>query len=101
MSGSINPSNMSPDELRQVRSALAIHGVIVFRNQQWTAEEQRNFTVQLGDGLEPAVDGVLQYTLFTEDEDPSLQGVIRFSRDTHQSFGYDWHTDLSFAERPS
>ena len=101
MPASMNPASLDVNQLNEIRAALALHGVIVFRAQSWTATEQRNFTVQLGDGVVAAADDRLQYTLFTDDEDPLLQGVVRFARNTHPSFGLDWHTDLSFSPTPS
>ena len=106
--------------IAEVRAALAKHAVIIFRDQAWSSTAQRDFTVAVGDGIQPNPAGLIQATLTTapksaledgvkvvkslhsvDSHAPELQGVSEYSRKTFKNFGFDWHTDNAHLATPS
>eukprot|EP00211_Chloroparvula_japonica_P007792 CAMPEP_0119123928 /NCGR_PEP_ID=MMETSP1310-20130426/3700_1 /TAXON_ID=464262 /ORGANISM="Genus nov. species nov., Strain RCC2339" /LENGTH=314 /DNA_ID=CAMNT_0007113801 /DNA_START=183 /DNA_END=1127 /DNA_ORIENTATION=- len=81
------------DLFNRIRSILNEHGVVVFRDQEVTVEEQKAVSARFGD-LEshPLVQGI--------DGHPE---VIQWTRSPTEkvSFGEDWHSDNSYKERPT
>ena len=86
--------------LAEIRIALSRHLVIAFEAQRgFTPEMHRELALSLGDGAARA--SKLHSSIAAKSsEDPELQGLIRFSRESHPSFGFDWHSDMSFNSSP-
>eukprot|EP00039_Didymoeca_costata_P006729 m.92859 g.92859 ORF g.92859 m.92859 type:complete len:346 (-) comp13367_c0_seq4:3449-4486(-) len=90
---------LTPFQVSNIRHLLSTHLVIVFKNQTWSTADQHRVSLAIGDGVQAATR--LQPTLFTESEDLQYQGVVHFARNTHKTFGFDWHSDMGFNIDPS
>lgn len=78
--------------MRQVRSALLDHGVIFFRDQNLSPEQQMNFSKQFGEPVEyPYVQGLPDYPLII----PVLKRA-----DEDKNFGGIWHSDTTYLTEP-
>ena len=81
------------DELAVMREALGEHGVIFFRDQNLTPDEQKKFGRRFGTlNIHP------QYVPL--DGHPEILPVLKEPDET-KNIGDVWHTDVSFLEQPS
>lgn len=78
----------------EIEQAFADHGVLVFRGQDTSIEDQKRFTRMFGEfGFEPYVD--------TMKEHPEVIEVLKEASETGMvNFGGNWHSDWSFQETP-
>jgi taurine dioxygenase len=81
-----------PDTFAEIRAALLKHGVIFFRDQDLTPEQQKALALRFG---EIVVHG--SYKALPDH--PEIMPVIKEKTDKH-NIGSTWHTDMSFLERP-
>lgn len=87
-------NNLSEDELKEIKWALADHSVVFFREQNLTPEDQERFTLNFGEfGVDPFVDGI-------EGHPNVLRLVKEADEKTSVVFGGTWHSDWTFQEEP-
>lgn len=85
---------IGPDMARSLRTALAAHLVLVFRDQRLDIAGQKRLT---------EVFGPIQRVPYVDPapEDPDVIRVLKEADETKISvFGGDWHSDFSFLETP-
>jgi taurine dioxygenase len=84
----------SADAMESVNQALAGHGVLFFRDQKLTPEEQLEVTRRFGEILRvPYIKHL--------DEYPDIIAVLKEADEQRIStFGGTWHSDFSFLEEP-
>ena len=85
---------LPPETLAELRSALADHCVLFFRNQDLTPEQQKAFALQFGP---------LSATPFIKplDGHPEMMRIVREPDEKKKlNFGGRWHSDMTFDEAP-
>lgn len=90
----VKVNDLSPAEITEIKQAQADHGVVFFRDQNISIEEQEAFTLNFGDfGVDPYVPGI-------EGHPHVLRLVKEADEATGYVFGGAWHSDWSFQEAP-
>ena len=90
---SVNLARLSNSEFDSIHTALLDHGVLFFRDQDISLDEQVAFAGRFGPlEVHPIVDGM--------NENPKITKVLKPAGES-ASFGTGWHTDNSFFEEPS
>ena len=83
---------LSDEAVRELRAAFVAHQVLVFRDQDWTVEQQMAFGRRFGElDTHPFVDG--------QPGRPEVLDIVTEPDDV-VNFGGGWHTDVTFLERP-
>jgi taurine dioxygenase len=89
----VNLARLSNSEFDSIHTALLDHGVLFFRDQDISLDEQVAFAGRFGPlEVHPIVDGM--------NENPKITKVLKPAGES-ASFGTGWHTDNSFFEEPS
>lgn len=84
---------LDDETVGEVRRALLDHQVIFFRDQQLTPEQHIAFGRRFGElNIHDFVAGMAEYPEVIE---------IRKEPKDRMNFGGDWHTDVSYLERPA
>lgn len=86
-------SEISPGLAEDLREALAEHLVIVIRDQNLDADQQRQLTRVFGEpSVNPYAPGPPQH--------PEMTSIIKEADERTGVFGGGWHTDMSFLDHP-
>jgi len=90
----VDLTEMVPDAVfAEVQQAFNDHGVMVFRDQHISIEDQKRFTSRWGAfGFEPYVE--------TMPDHPEVIEVLKEASEHGKNFGGSWHSDWSFQETP-
>ncbi len=84
--------SLSPTLIKKLRSALLTHGVIFFRDQDMSPQQQLDFCKAFGEpGEYPFIKGLPGY--------PCVTPVIKKAHETI-NFGGLWHSDTTYLEKP-
>ena len=86
-------SKLDDDVIQEIRSALLEYGVVFFRDQHISAEQQLVLATRFGEIEEP-------HPVFDNDERDARLTVIESKGRKGDSEHY-WHTDVSYQEAPS
>ncbi len=88
-----NLANLSNTHFSQIHDAFLAHGVVFFRDQHITLDDQVGFARRFGPlEVHPIVDGLT--------ETPEITKVLKPAGES-ASFGTGWHSDNTFSEKPS
>ncbi len=83
---------LTDEAVRDIRAAFVAHQVLVFRDQEWSVDDQVAFAERFGELDEhPFVYG--------QPGRPQVLDIVTEPDDT-VNFGGGWHTDVTFLERP-
>ncbi len=83
---------LSADAVRTIRTTLVDRGVVFFREQRLTPEQQKALALQFGPLVtNPVYDHVPGY--------PEIMPVVKEATDKY-NIGDTWHSDMSYMEEP-
>jgi taurine dioxygenase len=89
----IDLANVNDADFGVVHTALVAHGVVFFRDQDITLDQQVAFARRFGElEVHPIVDGM--------EHAPEITKVLK-PKGQSASFGTGWHSDNTFQENPS
>lgn len=84
---------LSEDQFTEIRAAFLKYGVIFFRDQTLTPDQQKDFSRRFGTlNVHPFVTSLEGH--------PEIIPIIK-EKDDKANFGGGWHTDVSFMEEPA
>ncbi len=85
-------SSLTEDEFARIEAAFVEHQVLVFREQNWSEDEQMAFGRRFGElDTHPFVDG--------QPDRPEVLDIVTEAAD-RVNFGGGWHTDVTFLAEP-
>lgn len=89
----IQLAELSDTEIKNLRVALANHGVLFFRNQHLPPEEHLHFARRFGE--------LVKNKFFSHDTEFPDIAEVRKDPDQETNLGGGWHTDHSYEQEPA